>query len=80
MNPHKVQTIIDWATLAFICDVQCFLGFINFYWHFIGHYFTIVALLTLGEIIINLPTPNRQANEMGQSSHGVIFAMHNQSS
>jgi hypothetical protein len=24
MNPRKVQTIVDWATLASIHDVQCF--------------------------------------------------------
>jgi hypothetical protein len=40
---HKVQIIIDWATLAFVYDVQCFLGFANFYQHFITHYSTIVA-------------------------------------
>ncbi len=31
MDLHKVQTIVDWATLAFIQDVQCFFGFANFY-------------------------------------------------
>jgi hypothetical protein len=28
---HKVQTIVDWATLASVQDVQCFLGFANLY-------------------------------------------------
>jgi hypothetical protein len=31
MDFHKVQTIVDWATLASIRDVQYFLGFLNFY-------------------------------------------------
>ncbi len=38
MDSHKVQTIIDWITLAFVCDVQCFFGFTNFYQHFISKY------------------------------------------
>ncbi len=36
MDFHKVQTIVDWATLASIRDVQYFLGFLNFY--FAIHY------------------------------------------
>jgi hypothetical protein len=43
MDLHKVQTIIDWVTLAFVRNVQCFLGFVNFYRCFIAHYFSIVA-------------------------------------
>jgi hypothetical protein len=31
MDPHKVQTIVDWATLAFVWDVQCSYGFTNFH-------------------------------------------------
>jgi hypothetical protein len=31
MDVCKVQTIVDWATLVFIRDVQCFFGFANFY-------------------------------------------------
>ncbi len=31
MDFHKVQIIINWATPAFVYDVQCFLGFTNFY-------------------------------------------------
>jgi hypothetical protein len=31
MDLHKVQTIMDRATLASIRDVQCFLEFANFY-------------------------------------------------
>jgi hypothetical protein len=30
MDLCKVQTIINWATQISICDIQCFLGFINF--------------------------------------------------
>ncbi len=46
MDLHKVQTIMDWATLTFVRNVQCFLGFANFSQRFIIHYFMIVTLLT----------------------------------
>jgi hypothetical protein len=46
MESHKVQTIVDWATLTSVRDVQCFLGFINFYWWFIAHYSMIRTPLT----------------------------------
>jgi hypothetical protein len=46
MDPRKVQTIVDWATLAFVQDVQCFLGFANFYQCFITHYSLIMAPFT----------------------------------
>jgi hypothetical protein len=39
MDSHKVQTIIDWATLAYVRDAQCFFGFANFYQCFITHFF-----------------------------------------
>jgi hypothetical protein len=31
MDPCKVQTIVNWATLTFVRYVQCFLWFANFY-------------------------------------------------
>jgi hypothetical protein len=45
MDLHKLQTIMNWVTPTFFCDVQCFHGFANFYLHFIVHYFTIVVIL-----------------------------------
>jgi hypothetical protein len=30
MDFRKVQTIVDWATLVFVQDVKCFLGFAKF--------------------------------------------------
>jgi hypothetical protein len=45
MDLCKVQTIVDWATLASIWDVQCFLGFPDFYRRFIAHYSMIVTPL-----------------------------------
>jgi hypothetical protein len=31
MDLKKVQTIVDWIIPSTVCDVQCFLGFANFY-------------------------------------------------
>lgn len=39
----KVQTIMDWTTIALIYDA---LGFAYFYWHFITYYLMIVAPFT----------------------------------
>jgi hypothetical protein len=47
MDPHKVQSIVDWVILASIQDVQCFLKFINFYQRFIAYYSSIVVLIWL---------------------------------
>ena len=35
MDPTKVQTILEWRTPQSMRDVQCFLGFANFYRKFI---------------------------------------------
>ncbi len=45
MDPHKVQTIVGWVTLASIWNVQCFFKFINFYRCFIAHYFLIMVFV-----------------------------------
>ena len=46
MDPAKIQTIKDWPEPKKIKDIQSFLGFANFYRHFIPHYSDIVVLLT----------------------------------
>ena len=46
MDPSKVQTIQDWPELCKIKDIQSFLGFANFYRHFISEYSDIVVPLT----------------------------------
>jgi hypothetical protein len=46
MDPHKVQTIMDWAIPISIRDAQCFLGFVKFYQQFIAHYSMIVTPFT----------------------------------
>jgi hypothetical protein len=38
MNPKKIQTIMEWRKPKTIRDVQCFLGFANFYRLFIQEY------------------------------------------
>ena len=42
----KVQTVLDWQTPLSVRDVQCFLGFANFYRKFIKDYSNIVLPLT----------------------------------
>ena len=38
MDKAKIQTILDWPEPRKIKDVQSFLGFANFYRHFISNY------------------------------------------
>jgi hypothetical protein len=46
MDPQKIRTFIEWKKLATIRDVQCFLGFANFYRIFIRNYSKIAVSLT----------------------------------
>ena len=46
MDPSKVQTIQDWLKPQKVKDIQSFLGFANFYRHFISDYSDIVIPLT----------------------------------
>jgi hypothetical protein len=46
MDEKKIQTIVDWIAPSSVRDVQCFLGFANFYGIFIKDYSKIVAPLT----------------------------------
>ncbi len=46
MDPKKIQTIMEWETPKTVRDVQCFLGFANFYRIFIMNYSKIAAPLT----------------------------------
>jgi len=46
MDPKKVEVIVSWEVPKTIRDVQCFLGFANFYLIFIKNYSQIVAPLT----------------------------------
>ena len=46
MDPAKVQTVLDWQTPHSVRDIQCFLGFANFYRKFIKGYSTIILPLT----------------------------------
>jgi hypothetical protein len=45
MDPQKIRTVIEWKKPATIRDVQCFLGFANFYRIFIRNYSKIAAPL-----------------------------------
>lgn len=38
MDPVKVTGIADWPTPSSVKDVRSFLGFANFYRHFVPHY------------------------------------------
>ena len=46
MYPGKVQAIMDWPEPRKVKDIQSFLGFANFYRHFIPDYSAIVVPLT----------------------------------
>ena len=46
MSPEKIQTINDWPEPHKVKDIQSFLGFANFYHHFIFNYSDIVVPLT----------------------------------
>ena len=46
MSPDKIQTISDWPEPHKVKDIQSFLGFANFYCHFIFNYSDIVVPLT----------------------------------
>src|SRR5271156_2056947 len=46
MDPSKVKTILDWPEPRRVKDIQSFLGFANFYRHFISDYSRIVVPLT----------------------------------
>jgi hypothetical protein len=46
MDPKKIQAVTDWSTNKTIYDVQCFLGFANFYLILINNYSQVAALLT----------------------------------
>ena len=43
MDPGKVQAITDWPEPRKVKDIQSFLGFANFYRHFIPDYSAIVS-------------------------------------
>jgi len=46
MDPEKVSCILGWEVLRTVTNVQCFLGFTNFYRRFIKDYFKVVTPLT----------------------------------
>ena len=46
MAQDKVKTILEWPVPRKVKDIQSFLGFCNFYRHFIYNYSDIVVLLT----------------------------------
>jgi len=35
MDPVKVAGVQDWLTPRNVTEVQSFIGFVNFYWHFV---------------------------------------------
>jgi hypothetical protein len=46
MDPKKIQAVTDWSTPKILRDVQCFLGFANFYRIFIKIYSQVATPLT----------------------------------
>jgi hypothetical protein len=47
LDPEKITAVQDWEALRNIKDVRTFLGFANFYSHFIHNYSKIIQPLTL---------------------------------
>lgn len=47
MDQGKVTVVTTWPTPISVKDVQCFIGFINFYQRFIKRFSSIAALLTV---------------------------------
>ncbi len=45
MNSWKIQTVIEWSTLNNLTQIQFFINFCNFYWHFIKNFLKIVHLM-----------------------------------
>ena len=45
MDPKKIEAVISWKRPSTVRDIQCFLGFANFYQIFIQNYLKIVAPL-----------------------------------
>jgi hypothetical protein len=46
MNPAKLSGISQWQIPSSVKEVQSFLGFCNFYCHFISHYYDLARPLT----------------------------------
>ena len=46
MDPAKTKVVQEWPVPRTVKEVQSFLSFANFYWHFISQYSAIVKLLT----------------------------------
>ncbi|KAK3565579.1 hypothetical protein QTP86_012893 [Hemibagrus guttatus] len=46
MDQAKVTAVTDWPELTSMKELQCFLGFANFYWRFIWNYSTVAGPLT----------------------------------
>ena len=45
IDPQKVQAVVDWETLTCVKDIQAFIGFANFYRHFVQAFSKVVAPL-----------------------------------
>ena len=45
IDPTKIETVVKWEPLRHLKDVQTFLGFTNYYRHFVLGYSSIIATL-----------------------------------
>ncbi len=46
MDPKKVEAVLNWPIPAEVKEIQCFIGFANFYRRFITNFSSVVASLT----------------------------------
>jgi hypothetical protein len=47
MNPKKIHAMWDWEPPSNLKNIRAFLGFANFYRHFVHNYSHIIQLLTI---------------------------------
>lgn len=68
MDPEKVKSIMEWNAPKSLRDVQCFLGFANFYRQFIKDYSKIVAPL----VALTKRSPSFKWNDDAQRAFDLL--------
>ena len=64
MDSAKVDAVMQWPELQHVKDIQAFLGFANFYQHFINNFFKLAQSLTK---LLCKDAPWEQVEAQGQA-------------